>query len=375
MRTGIVTAIVIAILLGSGILAYSLINAKPEARKRKTKITKLGVKAHQEEAATYSLEVDYPARVRAQEEVALGVEVSGKIEKGDIPLKTGQPFKTGDLLFSINNSDITAKLIASKSEFMTTLSRVLPDIQIDFKSEYPKWIAFFDQVSFDKPLPALPKLKSSKEKVYMASKGLVSEYYDINALEILADRHFIRAPFNGAFTSVTKEVGAIATANSQLGKISSTDNLEVVASVTEEDAGKMEIGDQALIKARDSKEFQGKISRISSYLEDKTQMVNVYISLYEPTRAVIEGEMLEVVIPIGEVKDVIKLPFDAVGTNDMVYGIDENNKVYAIQAKLEYVDGEWAYLSDVPNGKLIIQESLLSPVMGVEVHVLSEHID
>lgn len=375
MKTGIVTAIVIAILLGSGIFAYMLISAKPEARKSKTKITKLGVKAYKEEAATYLLEVNYPARVRAQEEVALGVEVSGKIEKGDIPLKAGQTFRKGDLLFSINDSDITARLISSKSKFITTLSRVLPDIQIDFESEFPKWIAFFDQVSFDKPLPALPVLKSSKEKVYMASKGLVSEYYDINALEILADRHFIYAPFNGVFTNITKEVGAIATANSQLGEISSTDKLEIVASVTEEDAGKMKIGDKALINARDSKEFYGTISRVSAYLESKTQMIDVYITLYEPTRAVIEGEMLDVVIPIGEVEDVIKLPFDAVGTDGVVYAIDEKSEVYSIQSKIEYIGGEWAYLSNIPDGLLLIQESLLTPVMGVEVHVLSEHIN
>lgn len=375
MKKGIVALIVIGIILGSVIIAYSLIRSKPEARKSKAKTSRLGVKAHKEEAGTYSLNVTYPARVRSQDEVALGVEVSGAIENGDIPLKAGQTFKKGDLLFSINNSDINAKLISSKSKFITALSQVLPDIQIDFDSECQKWMSFFDNISFDKPLPPLPELNSSKEKVYMASKGIISGYYDINTMEIIADKHYIYAPFNGVFTSVTKEVGAIATANSQLGEISSTDNLEIVASVTEADSDRMRIGDIAILKARNSKEFNGKISRISSYLENKTQMVNVYITIYEPTRAIMEGEMIDVVIPIGNVENVVKLPFDALGEGDTVYGIDENNKIYFIDAKVKYISGEWVYLSNIPNNKLIVQESLLSPIMGMEVNVLSEHID
>ena len=374
MKKGVVTLIAIPILLVAGFIAYSLIKSKPEAKKRVAKMSLLGVKAYKEEVETYSLDVEYPARVRAKEKVALGVEVSGKIEKGDIPLKTGQTFKKGDLLFYINDSDITAKLISSKSKFITALSQILPDIQIDFKSEYPKWIAFFDEISFDKPLPALPELKSSKERVYLASKNVISQYYDISSIEIKADKHTIYAPFNGVFTSVTKEVGAIASANSQLGEISSTDNLEIVASVTEEDSDKMRIGGKVLVKARNSKEFYGTISRISSYLEKKTQMVNVYVNIYEPTRAIMEGEMLNVVIPIGKVENVIKLPFDALGINDVVYGIDENNKIYFIDAKVEYISGEWVYLSDIPSGKLIVQESLLTPVNGAEVNVILEHI-
>lgn len=375
MRKVVVAIVVIAVLLGSAGVAYLLIKTKPEARKRKTEISKLGVKAYEEQVSTYSLDVLYPAKVRAQEEVVLGVEVSGKIEKGDVPLKIGQPFRKGDLLFSINDSDINTKLISAKSELITTLSQILPDINIDFKSEYPKWLSFFDNVSFDKPLPALPKLNSSKEKVYLASKGVISKYYNIDALEILAEKHSIYAPFNGVFTDVTKEVGAIASANSQLGEIASTDNLEVVASLSEEDAGRITVGDKALIKARDSKEFYGTISRISSFLEDRTQMVDLYITLYEPTRAIIAGEMLSVVIPIGDVVDVIKLPFDAVSDGGRIYGVDKENKIYFVDAKVEYIDGEWAYLSGVPNGLLLLQESLLSPIEGVEINVISKHIE
>ena len=104
-------------------------------------------------------------------------------------------------------------------------------------------------------------------------------------------------------------------------------------------------------------------------------MVDVYITLHEPTRAVIEGEMLEVVIPVGEIENAIKFPVDAIGANDTVYAIDENNKIYFISAKVEYISGEWAYLSNIPNGLLLIQESLLNPTKGVEVNILSKHID
>ena len=376
MKKGLVTVVVIAILLGSAGVAFWLLSTKPEARKRGTEISKLGVKAYKESKDTYTLKATYPAKVRAQEVVALGVEVGGKIEKGDIPLKKGQTFKKGDLLFSINNNDINTKLISAKSKLITTLSQILPDIQIDFKSEYNKWLSLFENISFDNALPPLPKINSSKERVYLASKGIITDYYSIDALEILADKHSIYSPLNGVFTDVTKEVGAIANANSQLGEIASTDNLEVTASITEADANRVKIGDKAVVIARDSKEFTGTISRISSFLEDKTRMVSLYITLYEPTRAIIAGEMLNVVIPLGEIENVIKLPFDAIGINDRIYGVSEDSRVYFIDdAQVEYVDGEWAYVSNLQSGQLIIQESLVTPIEGAEVNVLSQHIE
>lgn len=371
----ILIGIIAGVLIGSSAIAYRLIVTKPATKKSPKAARKLTVKAFMESAADFYLTINYPAKVVSQDMVALGVEVGGKIERGNVPLKTGQVFSKGDLLFSVNTDDVTAKLISSKSKYITLISQVLPDIKIDLSDEYAKWEHFFNNISLEKPLPKLPETKSSKEKVYMASKGVISSYYDIVSQELLASKHNIYAPFNGVFTSITKEVGAIVGANSQIGTISSTDNLDIVASVSQAEAGRITIGERASILARNGKLFSGKITRISSYVDTKTQMVDVYINLYEPSRAIIEGEMVDVTIPIGKVINVIKIPVEAVGKNNTIYGVDSQSKIYFIPAKVEYEYGEWAYVSGVKEGANVLQESLITPTEGLEVNVIEEHID
>lgn len=367
--------IIAIVIVGALLVSYLLITTKPESKKSPKAKQIIAVKAFVESAGDYDLTINYPARVVSQDMIALSVEVTGKIERGAIPLKEGQTFRKGDLLFAINNDDVTAKLISAKSKYITMISQVLPDINIDFKSEYPKWEKFFNDISLEGKLPKMPTLNSSKEKVYIASKGILSTYYDIVSQEILATKHKIYAPFNGVFTTITKEVGAIAAANSQVGTISATDNLDIVASVMQTEANRIRIGDKTTITSRSGETFTGKVTRISSYVDSKTKMVDVYTNLHEPSRTIIEGEMVKVNIPIGVVKNVIQIPVEAVSSNEMVYGVDSENKIYFIPVKVEYEYGEWAYISGIAPGTRVVQESLITPIKGMEVNVIEQHIE
>lgn len=367
--------IVLAILLGSAAIAYLYIVNKPEVKKSPKAQTILSMKVAKEKVGEFPIEVDYPARVSSQDIVSLGVEVSGKIDKGEVYLKEGATFRKGDLLFSVNQDDINTQLKSDKSKFLTLMSQVLPDIKLDYSSEYEKWNSFFNSIEIDKPLPELPVFSNNKERVFIAAKEIVPSYYDIETKEILKSKHKIYAPFNGVFTTVSKEVGTIVNSGTVVGIISSTDNLDIVAGVSIEDAARFTLGDNAKVIARDGEEFVGKIKRISSYVNKSTQMVDVYINLHEPTKKIIEGEMIDVIIPAGRLKDVIKLPVEAVGNNGRIYGVNDESKLYYIDAKVEYEIGEWAYLSGVKDGLNIIQESVITAYEGLPVNILDEHID
>lgn len=374
-RNLLINGIIAILIVGALVASYLLIESKPAARKSATVTRKLSVKTHTELSSDFDIEIKIPAKVVSQDMVALGVEVSGKIERGAVALKAGQMFRKGDLLFSINIDDTNAKLMSAKSKFLTLLSSVLPDIRVDFESQYPKWESFFANLTLDGKLPPFPAFENNREKVYLASKGVVSAYYDIVSLELTAKKHNIYAPFNGVFTTITKEVGAIISANNQIGTISATDNLDIVASVSQSDAARITVGDKATIIARDGREFSGKITRVSSFVDAKTQMIDVYINLHEPSRAIVEGEMVSTIIPVGMIRNVVKLPTDAVANGGVIYGVDKDNKLYSMRAKIEYEYGEWSYVSEVPTGSRIVQESLITPIEGLEVNVIEQHID
>lgn len=68
-------------------------------------------------------------RLISNHKVDISSEVQGKILKGDIPLKTGQAFKKGDLLFRVYDEEAKLALRAAKSRFLTSVANVLPDIK------------------------------------------------------------------------------------------------------------------------------------------------------------------------------------------------------------------------------------------------------
>lgn len=367
--------IILVILLGSAAIAYLYIASKPEVKKSPKAQSIISMKVAKEAVGEFPIEVDYPARVSSQDILSLGVEVSGKIDKGEVYLKEGASFRKGDLLFSVNEEDIHTQLKSDKSKFLTLVSQVLPDINLDYPTEYEKWNEFFNSIEIDKPLPNLPTFSNNKERVFIAAKEIVPNYYDIETKEILKSKHKIYAPFNGVFTTVSKEVGTIVNSGTVVGVISSTDNLDIVAGVSIEDAARITLGENAKVIARDGEMFTGKIKRISSYVNKSTQMVDVYINLYEPTKKIIEGEMIDVIIPAGKLNGVIKLPIEAVGNNGRIYGVDSDSKLYYIDAKVEYEIGEWAYLSGVKDGLDIIQESVITAYEGLPINILEQHID
>ena len=72
---------------------------------------------------------------------------NGKILQGDVPFKEGQNFSKGDVLIKIYNNDAEASIKASRSNFLRTLSLILPDMMVDYPDSYPAWKDFFNLLS------------------------------------------------------------------------------------------------------------------------------------------------------------------------------------------------------------------------------------
>ena len=256
MKTKIIKAIVIvAILVGSVVVANVLIKTKPITKIRKAEELVINVKQYEVENKDYDVIVDYPARVAAKYVVKLGVQVSGRILPSDVPLKVGQHFKKGDLLVNIYDEDIRASLISQKSQFLNTLAKSLPDIKIDFSSEYAKWSSFFENIILDEPLPKLPATNSLKEKVYLSAKGIISNYYTIQQSQIILDKYELYAPFDGVFRDVNKEVGSMSSAGSDIGTITSTGNLELVVGVSAVESKLIGVGNTVKVTASEGNEI------------------------------------------------------------------------------------------------------------------------
>ena len=214
---------VVLIGLAIGFATYS-INTKPVPKKDDKKASALFVKTEKVSLTKTASDMKYRGRVTAFDNVSLGAEMQGRIMQGDVRFKAGEKFKKNDLLVKIYNENARAALKADISSFLQTLSKILPDIKVDYGEEYDKWFTFFNAIDVEKPLPDLPPINSNKEKVFLAANNVLSGYYTLLQQEINLSRYAIYAPFNGSFKSVSKEIGAVANAGSELATIIRSDN-------------------------------------------------------------------------------------------------------------------------------------------------------
>ena len=133
MKTKVIYALIaVSLLIFSVFATVKIIQGKEVPRKNMAENNVLSVKTDSVTCQAYEISSTYRGRISAYENVSLAAEVTGKILQGDVRLKPGETFHKGQLLISIYNKDVEASLKSVKSNFLRTVSSVLPDMLVDF---------------------------------------------------------------------------------------------------------------------------------------------------------------------------------------------------------------------------------------------------
>lgn len=372
MRKFYVILIVFAI-LGGSFLVMKMLSGGMEPKE--APVAKKSRKYVQATPVVYRDTVTYitaSGRVNAKNDFNLAAEVQGKILAGNVVLKKGQSFKQGDLLLRIYSEEAALALKARKSRYLTLLANLLPDLKVDFPSEYDKWLSFFDQVQLDKKLPDLPKINSQKEKVFLAGKNLIAEYYGIESDEIRMSKYQLYAPFSGSYAEVYAEVGAIANPGANLARLSSTQSLEVEIPVFADEASFIENGSIVELsdQSKSDRKWTAKITRKAAYVDPSSQSINVYAEIL-PTKEnlLFKGQYLNARISGATLKSVMEIPRAAMINDKQVYVIREG-KLARASVQVLKIYNETLLFNGLPEGEWIITEALVNPVEGNEVAIL-----
>jgi multidrug efflux pump subunit AcrA (membrane-fusion protein) len=356
----------ITIILLSFLITGKLIMSKPVTKTNEQSENLLTVKANTAKNANYDSNVTYRGRISSYETISLSTEVSGKILQGEVPFKTGQAFKKNDLLVQIYNEDVKTALMSGKSSFLRTISAILPDMNIDFPNEYAKWAAFFSQVKVDGKLPKLPDTKTDQEQIFLASKGVLSEYYSLRQQEINLKKYTIYAPFNGSFKTVSRQIGSVANMGAELASIIRTDKLEITVPVLPEDVKWIKKGNQVKLIGSQSVKT-GQVSRIADFIDASTQSINIYIDYYPNGEyAFITGQFVDTEFNISKKINGIKIPREALLDNNQVYVV-QDQLLTLKSIKIERMLDDYIIISGIQDGETIVMESLANISEGTKV--------
>lgn len=350
-----------------------LSSLKEDPRKVPPKESIRYAKAQPIKYKTRSAKIVAPGRVYSNSEVILSAEVTGKLLPGSIQFKKGQSFKKGDLLIKIYDKEAGFSLKAQKSSFLNSLAGLLPDLKIDFEENYDNWYKFFENINIDKNLPDLPEIKSTKEKVFLSSRNILSSYFNIKRAESTFDKHNIYAPFNGSITEVNVEVGGIAGLGTKLGKIINTRNLELEVPLEVADSKWIKIGDDVKITDENGSLYtRGKVSRISGDLDVQTQSISVFVNVQNSSeKPIYKGQYLSAVFDGILVNNVMEIPRNAVFNANNVFLV-KNGFLKKEIIDIVRLNEKTLFFNGLNENDTIISEPLINANENSRVRVIKE---
>ncbi|HJN07015.1 MAG TPA: efflux RND transporter periplasmic adaptor subunit [Bacteroidales bacterium] len=362
----VVFAIFLAVLLSKYFVDRKEI---PESREKEE--AKLYVKASPVIYNVNYAGVSATGRLSSQHAVELSAEVAGQVLSGNILLKEGATFRKGDLLVQIFDDEARSNLKASKSRFLNGIAGILPDMKIDFPHSYTTWSDFFNAINISKPLPDLPQIDSDKEKVFLASRNILSDYYTIQSAEIRLEKYKIYAPFNGTFTNVMMEVGSVANPGSRIATMIKTDKLELEVPVKIDDIYWINVGDNVKASTKDGLyTWNGKVVRKSDYVDPNSQSITVFVAL-ESTKSkpLYQGQYLKAVFAEQNLDESMEIPRNAIFNKEFVYTIDEG-KLKKQRVNILKTNETSVLFSGLEPGTMIVVEPLVNAQEGTNAEIL-----
>ena len=369
---GIVTFLTVVLILGFSyqVMRY-FVNQRMKPEKIGRKEVVRHVKTQKVKYGTVVTSIVGSGRLIPMQDVVISSEVRGKILEGDAPFKKGETFKKNDTLIRIFDRDAVYKLKAQKSSFLQNLAGILPDLKVDYPKSYGKWMAFFTSTDMNKDLPELPEIAAEQEKIFLASRNILSEYYSIKSSEVTLDKYTIKAPFNGTFTDVSTEVGSIANPGSALAKIIRRDKLELEIPVETSDVRWIDIGDKVQVLTEDgTMEWKGTVVRKSGFVESSTQSLSIFVSI-SPTgeKPLYKGQYLKAIFNNKKVENVMEIPRNAVFNSNEVYVV-ETGKLVKKEITIHKIDEKTLIFSGLAEGTELVIEPLVNAFENMRVEIL-----
>ena len=366
-RIVIIITLIFTIGLAYGVMRY-LISLKEAPPVRKVAEVKRLVKVESVAYSDLISPVEEFGRLSSVSEVDMVAEASGKILAGRVSLKKGTRFNRGDTLFIVYQEEAALALKARKSQFMNLLANILPDLKIDYPDQSAQFYTFFGKINVDSPLPEFPVISAEKLKIFLASRGILSEYYNIIKDELQLNRYVVRAPFKGTFTQVTLEVGAYTGAGGKVARVIRTDQMELEVPLERFDAEWVKIGDQVVVHSdRRDLTWQGRVIRKGQFVDPGTQTQLVFVEIPNGSGSeLLAGEYLRAEFKGHPIQQVMEIPRNAVFNTNEVFVIREGR----LERELLNVIKEnksTLIFNGLDVGEIIVVQPLINVQEGVQV--------
>lgn len=312
----------------------------------------------------YSLELT--GTLDAKNKVEIYSEVQGVLLANGTPFKEGNVFEKGEYLLQIDDREYRAQLFSSKSNLVSQITAMLPDMEIEFPRASQKWESYLKSFVVDGPLHPLPETTSDKEKFFVTGKGIVQSFYNVKNQQERILKYKIKAPFRGTVTESSVNAGTLVRSGQKLGEFVDSSIFELQLAIPATANRYVEVGRLVRLSTLDDyDEFTGKISRINAKVDLDTQTIGAIVEVSK--KGLKDGQFLKAKIEGNPIADVVKIKGNLVLENDHIYVIKDSVLTLQKVTPMNY-EGDSVLVKGLETNTVLLDEVLASAYPGMKVN-------
>lgn len=357
--------------LGAGLIAGAIFlgnyfidkNQKP---KRKFKKTIKTVFVKDVKNTEIPIILNASGNLVAQNKIQIFSEVQGILNRTNKAFKPGTKYNKGETLFTINSDEFRASLQSQKSNLYNLITSILPDVRLDYATEFNKWEDYLKSFDLTKTTPKLPAFLSDKEKYFISGRGILTAYYNVKNLEVRLSKHKVIAPFSGVLTEALVTTGSLVRQGQKIGEFIDTSVYELEVSVNSEFADLLKVGNSVeLTTLSKSKKYKGKVIRVNGKIDQVSQTINTYIQVKHPDLK--EGMFLQANLVAKSEINAIEIPRKLLVDNKAVYIVKKDSILTLQNVNIVYFGAENAIIKGLQNNDKILTQPLPDAFDGMIV--------
>ena len=304
----------------------------------------------------------------AKNKIAIFSEVQGILKPSNKLFKAGTKYNRGETLLSINSDEFYASLQAQKSSLNNLITSILPDIRLDYPTEFAKWESYLKGFDMNKSTPKLPNFSSDKEKYFISGRNILTAYYNVKNLEVRLSKHQIRAPFSGILTEALVSPGTLVRVGQKLGELIDPRVYEMEVSINSEFADLLKVGNSVeLLNSEKTKKYNGKVVRVNGKVDQVSQTIKAYIDVKHPDLK--EGMFLEANLVAKSETDAVEISRKLLVDNMAVYTVKNDSILSLVTINPVYFGSETVIIKGLENNAKLLTQTLPGAFDGMIVKI------
>jgi RND family efflux transporter MFP subunit len=300
------------------ITILSSCNSKNESHQQELGAT-IRVKINSISADNDAPFISASGKIAASHSANLSTRIMGFVDK--IHVKVGDKVNKGQLLVSINNTDLSAKQAQVNASIMEATAAYA-----NAEKDYTRFKNLFADNSASQK-----ELDDMTAHYEMAKARLEGAQQMKNEIGAQFSYSNIRAPFNGIITNRFIDAGAMANPGAPLIAMEAPDAFEIIAAVPENEISLIKSNAEVniVVKSLDTI-LKGVVAEISTSAKNTGGQYLVKIALEKTTTPILSGMYTTVQFPVEKKLDIVTvlIPNEAIVTKGQlsgVYTVSERN--------------------------------------------------